>query len=41
VPGAAFGGEGYVRISFAASDEALAEAARRLEAAARRLGIRG
>jgi aspartate aminotransferase len=40
VPGAAFGGEGYVRISFAASDEALAEAARRLEAAARRLGIR-
>lgn len=39
VPGAAFGSEGYVRVSFAASDEALAEAARRLEAAARRLGI--
>jgi aspartate aminotransferase len=39
VPGVAFGGEEYVRISFAASDEDLAEALRRLEAAAARLGI--
>jgi aspartate aminotransferase len=39
VPGAAFGSEGYVRISFAASDEALTEAARRLAAAAGRLGV--
>ncbi|MGH7564013.1 MAG: pyridoxal phosphate-dependent aminotransferase, partial [Gemmatimonadota bacterium] len=39
VPGAAFGGEEYLRISFAASDEALAEALKRLGAAADRLGI--
>ncbi len=39
VPGAAFGGEGFVRISFAASDEALGEAAGRLGTAAIRLGI--
>lgn len=41
VPGSAFGGEGYLRVSFAASDEALAEAVRRLEAAAARLGVEG
>ncbi len=30
VPGSAFGGEGYCRLSFAASEEALAEACRRI-----------
>lgn len=39
VPGAAFGAEDYVRISFAASDQALAGALERLEAAAARLGV--
>jgi aspartate aminotransferase len=39
VPGVAFGGEEYLRISFAASDDALDEAAGRLGRAAMRLGI--
>ncbi len=39
VPGAAFGAEEYVRISFAASDQALGGAVQRLGAAAERLGI--
>lgn len=39
VPGAAFGAEGYIRISFAASDQTLADAVERLGAAAGRLGI--
>ena len=40
VPGSAFGSEGYVRLSFAASDEILERAIERLAAAAARLGAR-
>jgi aspartate aminotransferase len=39
VPGGAFGGEGYLRLSFAARDEVLAAAVERLRAAATRLGV--
>ena len=39
VPGAAFGTEGWVRISFAASDDVLDEALERLTDAAERLGV--
>jgi len=39
VPGAAFGREGHLRLSFAARDEVLAAAIDRLRAAATRLGV--
>jgi len=39
VPGAAFGGEGYLRLSFAAHDDVLAAAVERLRAASGRLGM--
>jgi aspartate/methionine/tyrosine aminotransferase len=39
VPGSAFGTEGHLRLSFAASDEDLSEATERLKAAAVRLGV--
>lgn len=39
VPGSAFAGEGFVRLSFAASEEALRAGVERLGAAARRLGV--
>jgi aspartate/methionine/tyrosine aminotransferase len=39
VPGAAFGGEGYLRLSFAARDDVLIAAVERLRAAATRLGV--
>ena len=38
VPGSAFGVEGHVRLSFAAADPVLVDAAERLEVAGRRLG---
>lgn len=39
VPGAAFGGEGFMRLSFATSEDVLEAGIRRLRAAARRLDV--